>query len=84
MYLMNTRPNICFSMNTVSQYLVKPMQAHLIAANHVMRYLKGTIYFGLHYVRDHDYGFRLGRKFHRQKEHLRWMLLSRTRHDLMV
>ena len=47
MYLTNTRPEICFSMNTLSQYLVQPRRAHLIAAKHVMRYLKGTIDFGL-------------------------------------
>ena len=55
MYLMNTRPNICFVVNTLSQYLVKPRWFHLIVAKHVMRYLKGTIDFGLYYVRDHDY-----------------------------
>ena len=45
MYLTNTRLDICFSMNTLSQYLVKPRWAHLIDANHVMRYLKGMIDF---------------------------------------
>ena len=54
-YLMSTTPDICFVVNTLSQYLVKPRQVHLIAAKHVMRYLKGTIDFGLYYVRDHDY-----------------------------
>ena len=47
MYLKNTRPNICFVVNTLIQYLVKPRRVHLIAAKHVMRYLKGMIYFGL-------------------------------------
>ena len=55
MYLMNTRPDICFSMNTSSQCLIKPRRVHLIAAKHVMRYLKGTIDLGLYYGRDHDY-----------------------------
>ena len=55
MYLTNTRPYICFVVNTLSQYLVKPRRFHLIAAKHVMRYLKGTVDFGLYYVRDHDY-----------------------------
>ena len=55
MYLMNTRPDICFAMNTLSQYVVKARRAYLIAANHVMRYLKGTIEFGLYYVGDHGY-----------------------------
>jgi hypothetical protein len=47
MYLMNTRPNICFSMNTSSQFLVEPKHVHLVATKHVMRYLKGTIDYGL-------------------------------------
>ena len=55
MYLTNTRPDICFVVNTLSQYLVKPKWVHLIAAKHVMRYLKGTIDLGLYYGRDHDY-----------------------------
>ena len=52
---MNTRPDICFVVNTLSQFQVKPRRVHLIAAKHVMRYLKGTIDFGLYYVRDRDY-----------------------------
>ena len=55
MYLTNTRLEICFVVNTLSQYLVKPRCVHLIAAKYVMRYLKGMIDFGLYYVRDHDY-----------------------------
>ena len=34
MHLMNTRSNILFSMNILSQYLVNPRCVHLIAANH--------------------------------------------------
>ena len=35
-YLTNTRPDICFVVNTLSQYLVKPRQVHLITTKHVM------------------------------------------------
>ena len=55
MYLTNTRPDICFVVNTLSQYLVKPRHVHLTATKHVMRYLTGMIDFGLYYVGDHDY-----------------------------
>jgi hypothetical protein len=55
MYLMNTRLDICFSMNTLSQFLVEPRRVHLVAAKHVMRYLKGTIDYGLSYDGDHDF-----------------------------
>jgi hypothetical protein len=55
MYLTNTRPNICFAVNTLSQFLVEPRHVHLVAAKHVMRYLKGTIDCGLSYDGDHDF-----------------------------
>ena len=55
MYLTNSRPDICFDVNTLSQYLVQPRRVHLVAAKHVMRYLKGTIDFGLYYDGIHEY-----------------------------
>ena len=54
MYLMNTRPNICFVVNTLSQYMVESRGVHLIATKHVMRYLKGTIDYGLKYVSNRE------------------------------
>jgi hypothetical protein len=54
-YLTNTKPNICFAVNTLSQFLVEPRRVHLVAAKHVMRYLKGTLDFGLSYNEDHDF-----------------------------
>jgi hypothetical protein len=55
MYLMNTILDICFFMNTLSQFLVEPRCVHLVATKHVMRYLKGTIDYGLNYDGDHDF-----------------------------
>jgi hypothetical protein len=55
MYLTNTRPDICFDVNTLSQYLVETRCVHLVAAKHVMRYLKGTLDCGLCYTADHDF-----------------------------
>ena len=43
MYLMNTRLAICFVVNTLSQFLTYPRNVHPVVANHVLRYLKGTI-----------------------------------------
>jgi len=54
MYLTNTRPDICFAVNTLSQYMVEPKHVHLIATKHVMRYLKGTIDYGLRYASDRE------------------------------
>jgi hypothetical protein len=44
MYLTNTRLDICFFVNTLSQYLVEPRRVHLVVAKHVMRYLKGCCF----------------------------------------
>jgi hypothetical protein len=55
MYLTNTRPDICFAVNTLSQFLVESRHVHLVAAKHVMRYLKGTLDCGLSYGGDHDF-----------------------------
>jgi hypothetical protein len=52
MYLTNTRLDICFSL---SKYLVEPISVHIVAAKHMMRYLKGMLDFGLFYNRDHDF-----------------------------
>ena len=54
MYLTNTRPNLCFDVNTPSEYMVDPRHAHLIAVKHVMRYLKGTMDYGFKYVVDSE------------------------------
>ena len=55
MYMTNTRPDICFVVNTLIQYLVEPRYVHLVVAKHVMRYLNGTLDFGLCYNGDHDF-----------------------------
>ena len=39
MYLMNMRPDIYFTVNTLSQFLTDPRHVHLIDAKNVLRYL---------------------------------------------
>ena len=51
MYLVNTRPDLCFVVNTLSQYMVEPRRVHWMAAKHVLRYLRGTMEYGLDYRR---------------------------------
>jgi len=59
MFLVNSRPNICFAVNTLSQYMVEPHHSHWIGAKNLLRYLQGTITHGLRYtagdVRLHGY-----------------------------
>jgi hypothetical protein len=54
MYLVNTRPNICFAVNTLSQFQVEPRHEHWIAAKYVIRYICGTINYGLRYTASSD------------------------------
>jgi hypothetical protein len=54
MYLMNMRPYICFAVNTLNWYMVEPRSVHLVATKNVMRYLKGTIDYGLIYASDRE------------------------------
>ena len=49
MYLTNMRPDICFAVISLSQFLTDSRHVHLIAAKHILRYLKGTIDYGLKY-----------------------------------
>ena len=42
MYLTDTRPDICFAVNTLRH-------VHVMVSNHLVRYLKGTIEYGLKY-----------------------------------
>ena len=48
-YLTNTRPYIFFAMITLNQFLTDLRHVHLIAAKHILRYLKGTVDYGLKY-----------------------------------
>jgi hypothetical protein len=49
MYLVNTRPNICFAVSTLGQFMVDLREFHWVATKHVLRYLHGTIGYGLRY-----------------------------------
>ena len=51
MYLVNTRPNMSFVVNTLSQFMVEPRRVHWVAAKHVLRYLARIMVYGLDYKR---------------------------------
>ena len=50
MFLVNSHPDICFAVNTLSQFMVKPHHIHWIAAKNLLRYLWGTITYGQRYI----------------------------------
>jgi hypothetical protein len=51
MYLVNTRPYICFVVNTLNQFMVEPRSVHWVETKHVLRYLKGMVDYCLDYER---------------------------------
>jgi hypothetical protein len=54
MYLVNIRSDICFVVNALIQYMVEPIHVHWMEAKHMLRYLHGTIGYGLRYVSGGD------------------------------
>ena len=49
MYLLNTRTNIFYVVNQLIQAMVKPTKLFWKVWNHVLRYLRGTLEYGLWY-----------------------------------
>ena len=51
MYLLNKRPDISFAVNSLSQFMVDPQRVNWMAAKHILRYIRGTMQYGLVYDR---------------------------------
>ncbi|BBN68753.1 hypothetical protein Prudu_560S000100 [Prunus dulcis] len=45
----SSRPGITFSVNQACQFIHNPMESHVMAVKRILRYLKGTIDFGIHF-----------------------------------
>eukprot|EP00253_Pinus_taeda_P016503 PITA_16503 len=43
MYLVNPRPDICFAVNTLSEFMVEPKRAHWAIARHVLSWKQKTV-----------------------------------------
>lgn len=48
-YLVTTKPKIFFVTGVMSRFMQSPRVPHLKAANHVLRYIKGALEFGIYY-----------------------------------
>ena len=48
-YLTVTRPDISYAVHVVSQFIATPRSPHYAAVLMILRYLKGTIFDGLHF-----------------------------------
>ena len=42
-----TRPDVAAAVGVLSQYMSRPSKEHCIGVKHVLRYLKGTLMYGL-------------------------------------
>ena len=51
MCLVNTRPCIIFVINSLSEFMVDPRRVHWMVAKHILRYVIGTMEYGLVYER---------------------------------
>jgi hypothetical protein len=50
-YLIHTRPDLAFLVGFVSRFMEAPTMEHLMAVKHIMRYIAGTLNWGVHYSR---------------------------------
>ena len=48
-YLTITRPDIAYAVHLVSQFLAAPHSTHYAAVLHILRYIKGIMFHGLHF-----------------------------------
>lgn len=53
-YLVHTRPDLAYSVGVVSRFMEKPTSMHLNAAKRILRYVKGTMDFGLIYTKNDE------------------------------
>lgn len=51
MYITTTRPDLQFSVSLLSRFMSSPTKLHMQAAKRVLRYLKGTMDYGIWYKR---------------------------------
>ncbi|KAL0313353.1 UNVERIFIED_CONTAM: Retrovirus-related Pol polyprotein from transposon TNT 1-94 [Sesamum radiatum] len=52
MYLIATRPDMMFATCLISRYMAKPKEIHLQTAKRLLRYLKGTVNYGIYYKKE--------------------------------
>lgn len=50
-YLINTRPDLAYSVGIVSRFMEEPTVSHMAAVKQILRYVKGSITLGCHYGR---------------------------------
>eukprot|EP00253_Pinus_taeda_P010442 PITA_10442 len=49
LYLTHTRPDLSFAVGLVARFMQNPRESHWKAAKRILRYVRGTVQFGIHY-----------------------------------
>ena len=50
MYLTHAGPDMQFTVSALIQFMIEPRERHWVAGKHILRYLRGTIAYGLKYT----------------------------------
>ncbi|KAJ0936654.1 putative RNA-directed DNA polymerase [Helianthus annuus] len=53
-YLIHTRPDLSYAVGVVSRFMQTPKESHLAAVKQILRYIKGTVGYGLMYQKGGD------------------------------
>eukprot|EP01018_Ginkgo_biloba_P036228 Gb_41260 [translate_table: standard] len=54
-YSTTTTPDIAFAVGIISRFMAKPKQSQWLAAKRILRYLRGTLQYGLEFVQNDDF-----------------------------
>ena len=54
LYLLHSRPDICYAMNAISRYMQQPHNLHWKPAKRIPQYIQGTRTYRIHYVADSE------------------------------
>lgn len=58
-YVVHSRPDIAHAVGITARFQKSPRESHLVAVKRILRYLKGTIDYGLWYPYSNDFNLRV-------------------------